>query len=211
MWRGRRAASRRRSRGAPGGPSPARRGLLRYQLIHTFSHTHIQSYTHSVIHTFSYTHIQLYTHSVIKSYTHSVIHTFSYVHTFSHKVIHTFSYIHTFSHTQATTNRKRAGGCAALPERPWGARTRPRWGGRRRRRRRRTRRARAGQVVVREVEVYVGSVRHGNYFTTAAVYPRTRYVQSAAAAAAAAAAASPRSIFPAMVRSVTWMGTRTAV
>ena len=72
--------------------------------VHTYSCTHIQSYTRTVVHTYS----QSYTH---QSYTRTVVHTYSRTHvqSYTHTVIHTYSrthvqsVVHTYSQSYTRT------------------------------------------------------------------------------------------------------------
>ena len=71
--------------------------------VHTYSCTHIQSYTRTVVHTYSRTHVQSYTRTVsrthIQSYTRTVSHT--HIQSYTRTVVHTYSqsYTRTVVHT----------------------------------------------------------------------------------------------------------------
>ena len=64
--------------------------------VHTYSCTHIQSYTRTVVHTYS----QSYTRTVVHTYSHthvqSVVHTYSRTHvqSYTRTVVHTYSRTH---------------------------------------------------------------------------------------------------------------------
>ena len=58
-------------------------------VIHTYSHTHLQSYTHTVIHTYSYTHNNTHIQLYIQSYTNTA-YTHSHKHKYSKKTYRVF-------------------------------------------------------------------------------------------------------------------------
>ena len=71
--------------------------------LHTYTATHIHSYTHTQLHTYTATHIHSHTHTQPHTYTATHIHS----HTHTQLYTCTATHMHSYTHTQLYTHPRR--------------------------------------------------------------------------------------------------------